>query len=259
MPIEEELTAETIARRQQKLKARKARAKGNGHAEPFEPAEELCAPDEPPPHPGDDRKAGDGRPTENAPFPDAPITPIMNLLDKRLSTAEHEPPMRNIMGRMATVRIRKPRDPSLHELAAEGSETRLDPPIMPLLTEHDETSLAILIERYINFEKVIKTKEGETRIPVSLYLPFVRHYHRYADSTLPVVHAIASMPLVLPNGKLIAPRGLDHDLGIIFRIDPKFAKLLPRHGTVTREDVKAAIDFLLDEWLGRREAGNGFQ
>jgi hypothetical protein len=199
--------------------------------------------------PPNGQEAGDGRPTESAPFPDAPITPVMTLLDKRLSTAEHEPPMRNIMGRMATVRVRKPRDPSLHELAAESSETRLSPPIMPLLTEHDETSLAILIERYVNFEKVIKTKEGETRIPVSLYLPFVRHYHRYADSTLLVVHAIATMPLVLPNGKLIAPRGLDHNLGIIFRIYPKFARLLPRPGTVTREDVKAAIVFLLDEWL----------
>jgi len=96
---------------------------------------------------------------------------------------------------------------------------------------------------------VIKTKIGETRVPVSLCRTFVRDYHRYADSTLPVAHAIATLPLVLANGKLIAPNGLDRDLGIIFRIDPRLAAILPRPAGVTREDVKAAMKFLTDEWL----------
>jgi hypothetical protein len=224
---------------------RKPHVNGGGDAEP-----DIDDEADPPPNHGEGVKAGDdARPRERAPYSDAPITPIMRLLDEKLSTNEHEPPMRNIMGQMAMVRVRKPRHQSLHELAPEGSET-LDAPIMPLLTEHDETSLSILIERHINFEKVVNTKKhGENKIPVSLCPAFVRHYHRYADSTLPVAHAIATMPLVLPNGKLIAPRGLDRDLGIIFRIDPKLAAILPRPGGVTRGDVRAKMKFLLDEWL----------
>jgi len=54
----------------------------------------------------------------------------MRLLDEKLSTAAPEPPMRNIVGQMAMVRVRKPRHQSLHELAPDGSETRLAPAII---------------------------------------------------------------------------------------------------------------------------------
>ena len=72
---DEELTGETIARRQKELKDREAKALNGG--------------------------GEDTRPCEKAPYPDAPIAPIMQLLDERLSTNEHEPPMRNIMGQMS--------------------------------------------------------------------------------------------------------------------------------------------------------------
>jgi hypothetical protein len=85
----------------------------------------------------------------------------MRLLDEKLSTAAPEPPMRNIVGQMAMVRVRKPRHQSLHELAPDGSETRLAPAIMPLLRQQmrahcdgahrhraHSTSLIVILESF---------------------------------------------------------------------------------------------------------------
>ena len=83
--------------------------------------------------------------------------------------------------------------------------TRLPAPEMPLLTPHDEYSLAHLIERHINF--VAKDKEGNER-SVALDPVFVRHYMKYRDSKLPVVAAIVTSPMVLADGTLLATQGL---------------------------------------------------
>lgn len=63
--------------------ATRGRQKNGNGAEPFETGELV---------------GRDMRPKIVAPYPDAPITPIMELLDKNLSTDEPEPPMRNVHG-----------------------------------------------------------------------------------------------------------------------------------------------------------------
>ncbi len=123
---------------------------------------------------------------------------------------------------------------------------RLPPPAMPLLTLHDEYSTAHLIERDIEFYKA--DPDGNERT-VALDPVFVRHYMNYRDSKLPVGIAIATSPLVLPDGTLLATPGLDRQRGIIFRLQPELIALLPDLKQCTAAAVVDAMRFLTDEWL----------
>src|SRR6202161_4115869 len=124
--------------------------------------------------------------------------------------------------------------------------TRLPAPEMPLLTPHDEYSLAHLIEKHINF--VATDKEGTER-SVALDPVFVRHYLKYRDSTLPVVTAIVTSPMVLADGTLLATQGLDRKRGIVFRLQPELLAVLPKPAECTASAVAEAMRFLTDEWL----------
>jgi hypothetical protein len=124
--------------------------------------------------------------------------------------------------------------------------TRLPAPMMPLLTPHDEYSMAHLIEHYIDY---YKEDESGTRRSVALDPVFVRHYMKYRDSRLPVVSAIVTSPLVLPDGTLLATQGLDRQRGIIFRLQPELVAILPAAKDCTSPAVVEAMRFLTDEWL----------
>ena len=84
---------------------------------------------------------------------------------------------------------------------------RLPPPKMWLLSPHDKFSMAHLIERHIEY--VVETEDGERS--VALHPKFVEHYLHYRDSKLPTVGAIVTNPLVLPDGTLLAPDGMDRE------------------------------------------------
>jgi hypothetical protein len=117
---------------------------------------------------------------------------------------------------------------------------------MPLLTPHDEYSMAQLIERHIEFYRV--DAKGNERT-VALNPVFVRHYMHCRDSKLPVVTTIVTSPLVLPNGELLATQGLDRKRGIVFRLQPELVALLPTSEECTLSEVTKAMRFLTDEWL----------
>ena len=57
------------------------------------------------------------------------------------------------------------------------------------------------------------------------------------------------MPLVLPDGTLLAENGLDRKEKLVSRIDPEMLKYMPYSEAWTPEAVKAAYCFLRDEWL----------
>ncbi len=186
-----------------------------------------------------------------APRPDAERLPVVRALDHVLREAQDdEPPMRDLDGRPVEVRTRQPL--LLHELtgaganATETAQARLPAPELPLLTAHDKVSLAHLIERYVAY--VEKSARGRERL-VALAPVFVEHYMGYRDSLLPRVGAVVTMPLVLPDGTLLAPRGLDRARKLVFRIEPDLLEHLPRAETCTESAVKEAMRFLLEEWL----------
>ena len=141
----------------------------------------------------------------------------------------------------------------LHELLSVETNTeepagspRLPAPAMPLLTPHDEYSMAHLIERHIEYYE--EPRDGDDRT-VALDPVFVRHYMKFRDSKLPTATAIVTSPLVLPNGTLLATQGLDRKRGIIFRLQPELLALLPDHKDCTDRAIIDAMSFLTQEWL----------
>jgi hypothetical protein len=189
----------------------------------------------------------DTRPQIPAPASDAPWLPQMGVLNEVLGASRApEPPMRDIDGVITQVRVR--RVPNMHLLTSEGvnedesDDARQVATEQPLLTRLDETGLAELIERHIDYVD----EKGRS---VHLAAPFVKHFHTRADDALPAVSAIATLPLVLPDGTLLAKRGLDRQRGIIFRVPPPLLALVPTPEECTPTAVAAAMRFLADDFL----------
>jgi hypothetical protein len=110
-----------------------------------------------------------------------------------------------------------------------------------------EMEVAEMIEKYIDFYK----EDEETGIIRSVHLPtqFVRHFMKRDDCVLPTVVAIATAPIVLADGVLLAPDGLDRERGIQFIIQDELRAVIPQHEDCTPERAKAAMQFLCDKWL----------
>jgi hypothetical protein len=171
----------------------------------------------------------------------------MQVLNEVLAKSrDAEPPMRDGEGWVAQVLTRG--IPSLHALTTRGAnhedtnETRLPAPEQPLLYRLDEPALAELIERHIEYV-------DETNRPVHLASAFVKHYLVRADAALPVVAAVATLPIVLPDGTILTGRGLNHRLGVVMRVPPKLHDRLPKPEECTPDAVAKAMRFLTQEWL----------
>jgi hypothetical protein len=111
------------------------------------------------------------------------------------------------------------------------------------LTKMTEIEVAEMIEEHFDYV------DPATGRSVHLPMQFVRHYMNRDDGVLPVVVAIAQMPIVLANGSVLAKRGLDRDRGIIFRIPEELMQHMPKRKDCTPSAVALAMQFLCDEWL----------
>jgi hypothetical protein len=153
--------------------------------------------------------------------------------------------MRDIDGVITQIRVR--RTPNMHTFTALGAnedneELRLPPPEQPLLTRLNEAHLAELVERYVDYI-------DDTGRSVHLGAAFVRHFQTRDDNRLPLVVGIATLPIVLGDGTLLAGRGLDRDRGLIFRVQPELLAILLNKEDCTPSAVAEAMQFLTDEWL----------
>src|SRR6516225_9241195 len=124
--------------------------------------------------------------------------------------------------------------------------TSLPPPGQWVLCKMNEMEVAEMIEKHIDY--YTEDKDGNCR-SVHLPTPFVRHFMRRHDGILPTVVAIATAPIVLADGNLLAPEGLDCECGIQFLIQDELRAVIPQGQDCTPERVKAAMEFLCDEWL----------
>ena len=125
--------------------------------------------------------------------------------------------------------------------------TRLPPPEQWVLSTMSEMEIAEMIEQHIDY--YTEDEDGNRR-SVHLPTPFVRHFMKRNDGALPTVVAIATAPIVLADGELLAPDGPRsparhpvHHPGRAAR-DHSEAR-----GLHARSAVKAAMKFLCDEWL----------
>jgi hypothetical protein len=112
-----------------------------------------------------------------------------------------------------------------------------------VIHEMDEMETAEMIERHIDF---VDPESGRS---VHLPMPFVRHYMRRDDGALPTLRAGSMLPLVLPDGNVLATNGLDRKRGIAFYIPDKLMTVFPRRAACTNDAVKEAMKYLTDEWL----------
>ena len=123
--------------------------------------------------------------------------------------------------------------------------TSLPAPEQWVLEEMNEMEMAELIEEHIDY---VDDKGRSVHLP----MPFVRHFMVRHDNVLPTVVTIATLPIVLADGGLLAgaaPDGLDRDRGIIFKIQPEVRAVVPRREDCTPTAVREAMEFLTDEWL----------
>lgn len=120
--------------------------------------------------------------------------------------------------------------------------TKLPPPEQWVLSRMNEMEVAEMIEEHIDF---IDPDDGSVHLPT----PFVRHYMQRFDDVLPAAVAIATTPIVLADGGILAPDGLDRGRGIIFEIQKELRTILPDRQECTDQAVRAAMAFLCDEWL----------
>ena len=188
----------------------------------------------------------DRRPRLPSPPTDAPWLPQMAVLNEVLGRSSvAEPPMRDLNGYVTQVRVR--RAPDMHSLSAAGANqsepghSRLPAPEHPLLTRLDDVQLSEMIEHHIDFT------DGNRS--VHLPCPFVRHYLVRNDGALPLVTAVATLPMVLPDGSVLSGIGLDRDRAIVFRIPPEVQTYIPCTADCTSSAVASAMRFLTDEWL----------
>jgi hypothetical protein len=120
--------------------------------------------------------------------------------------------------------------------------TKLPTPEQWVLSKMNEMEVAEMIERYIDYVD----DQGQS---VHLPMPFVRHYLRRDDNVLPTVVAIATLPIVLADGGLLASDGLDRSRGIIFEIQKEVRVVIPEPANCNKEAVRRAMQFLCDDWL----------
>jgi hypothetical protein len=193
--------------------------------------------DKPPPEEFlDGEKTLNMRPRFPVPYPDDELIPVMGLLDEFMLTRESEPPpMRSLDGWPVEVRAHAPI--GMHELAAAGVNdeetsgyTRLPPPKLLTLARHTPSSMALMVERYVAFYKLVVPKKkgaAPAEVPKRLPATFVTHYLHFRASRLPRVWALATTPLILPNGQILAANGLVREQGVVFRIAPQIAEAAP--------------------------------
>ena len=158
-----------------------------------------------------------------------------------------EPPMRDAEGWPIEVQCREA--VGLHVLttnganAEENAKSRLPSPKHFLLTRHERESLEIEWGDHLCF--VQKTRDGERYVAPPD--KFLNHYLKYRRSELPRAHAVLTMPLVLPDGSLLAGSGLDRERRAVLRIEPALLGFMPKLGD--RGEVAEAFNFLMDAWL----------
>ncbi|MCW1988683.1 hypothetical protein [Bradyrhizobium diazoefficiens] len=192
----------------------------------------------------------DARIVRPLPYANEELLPTVTLIDDVLAKDDSpEPPMRNANG--VPVRIDEKEPWALHLLTSGSANATARPdelmkaPTQPVITELTASSLQMLIEKYLRWEKVCK--DGPIYFAATP-LPFIKAFFDYADSEMPVVRGINQAPLVTATGRVIDGNGLDRALGVVHRIDPALRACLPA-GKPTDNEARVALEFLMREWL----------
>jgi hypothetical protein len=194
---------------------------------------------------------GDGRMVRPRPESDGELTPTVTYLDLTLAADEREePPMRDASGKLVEVRVREPW--AMHLLTSDNvnaenagdEEEAMKPPGEPGLERLSPVRVEMLVERYVVWIVTKKNRQYFAALPP----PFVDGLMQFSPSSIPIVRAINTAPLVSMSGEVIAGAGLDRKTGLFHCIDALLQGCIPVTPP-TEQDVRAALIFLYDDWL----------
>ena len=194
---------------------------------------------------------GDGRMVRPRPEPDGELRPIVTFLDQIFAAdAREEPPMRDGSGNLVEVRVREPW--AMHLLTSDSAnaentgdeEQAMKAPAEPGLDRLSPVRVEMLVERYVRWIVTKRNKHYFAALPG----PFVDGLMQFSPSSIPIVRAINTAPLISMSGEVIAGAGLDRKTGLFHCIDPLLQGCIPVDPP-TDQDVRAALTFLYDEWL----------
>jgi hypothetical protein len=110
---------------------------------------------------------------------------------------------------------------------AEGGDPDEDSSPEQMLLELSPTEVAELIERHVEY---VNKKLDEVHLDSGYVSHFIRRARdpRDGDDMIPVVSAVATLPVVFADGSVLAQReGLDREFGIVFHIPPELMEVLP--------------------------------
>ena len=191
--------------------------------------------------------SADGRIIRPRPRSDEELTPTVQFLDQLLAAdTSEEPPMRDASGNLVEVRVREPWD--MHALSADGTNSVaqdvMQAPAEPMLVALTLTQIEMQLERFVVFEA--QGKDGA--YPGALGRSFIEALSQHGPSSIPVVRAVNTAPLVAISGRVIKGVGLDRATGLLHRIDPLLLGCVPM-SMPTETEVKVAMEFLLNNWL----------
>ena len=173
----------------------------------------LCGRPVPPPPPGAvERITGRGRGPTRTPICRTKAHGGMPVLPNALASARRAPipGMHLFSADSANAEQEQPSD---------TDDSPLPSPEQWTLGRLSETEAAEMIERHIEY---VTPFESE---PVHLPAAFVRHFMRRTGThdlhVLPTISAVATMPIVLADGTVLALDGLDRERGIDFHVPPE--------------------------------------
>ena len=187
-----------------------------------------------------------------APPPDGRRTEQVEEIDEALAAnATDQPPMRDRTGALVEVRVQTTR--SLHELTSQSANAEplpegvepLPAPPEPLLVQLTDTEVELLIETYFSW---FRFDRAQRRYDAALPSPFIDALMVWPRSAMPVVQALNTAPLVLPNGDVLTGSGLDRTNGLFHHIEPGLQACVPQ-GLVTQQAAREAVKWLCGEWL----------
>jgi len=190
----------------------------------------------------------DGRIIRPRPDPDGELLPTVTFVDEVLAHDQSaEPPMRNASGAFVQIEVKEPW--ALHLLTADSANANeeteaIKPPAEPVLDVLRPVGVELLLERY--FRWLVETRTGSYF--AGLPARHINALMEYSESTVPVVRAINTGPLVTLSGRVIDGVGLDRKNGLFHRIDPVLRASVPADPP-TAQEVADALRFLLDEWF----------
>jgi hypothetical protein len=121
----------------------------------------------------------------------------------------------------------------------------LPPPAQWCISTLSSGEAAEMIETYIEHYDAA----SEDQLPVHYPAAFAQHYLKRADGVLPIVSAIATLPIVSADGHILTGDGLDRASGIVYAVPPELTELIPNKDECTAEAVAKAWQFLADVWL----------